>query len=94
MDSFKKIKNIFFRINFNEKIGFGHLLRMLIVKKIIDNKRKKIIFIVDKINSKIKKNRQLKNIVFIELYKNKNYINYKDDIKFLEKSKSWWYFDM
>jgi UDP-2,4-diacetamido-2,4,6-trideoxy-beta-L-altropyranose hydrolase len=80
MDSHKKIKNIFFRINFNEKIGLGHLLRMIIIKKRINNK-KKVFFIVDKINSQISKNKLFEGIIFIELYKNKKYINYEDDIK-------------
>ena len=80
MDSHKKVKNIFFKINFNEKIGLGHLLRMLILAKKI-NTKKKVFFIVDKISSQISRNELFKNIVFIELYKNDSYINYKIDIQ-------------
>ena len=86
MDSRKKIKNIFFRINFSEKIGLGHLLRMLIIAKKIKAK-KRIFFIVDKINSQISKNKLFKNIIFIELYKNDKYIDYKSDIQKILKIK-------
>jgi len=86
MDSRKKIKNIFFRINFSEKIGLGHLLRMLIIAKKIKAK-KRIFFIVDKINSQISKNKLFKNIIFIELYKNDKYIDHKSDIQKILKIK-------
>ena len=86
MDSHKKVKNIFFKINFNEKIGLGHLLRMLILAKKI-NTKKKVFFIVDKISSQISRNELFKNIVFIELYKNDSYINYKIDIQKVLKIK-------
>lgn len=80
MDSVEKVKNIFFRINFNKKIGLGHLLRMLILAKKI-NSKDKVFFLVDKISFKISKNKIFKNIIFIELYKNTSYISYKTDVQ-------------
>ena len=80
MDSLKKIKNIFFKINFNERIGLGHLLRMLILAKKI-NSKKKVFFIVDKVSSQISRDKLFKNIFFIELYKYDRYVDYKSDIQ-------------
>ena len=63
MDSRKKIKNIFFRINFSEKIGLGHLLRMLIIAKKIKAK-KRIFLLLIKLTLKFQKINYLK-ILFL-----------------------------
>ena len=82
----KKIKkNLIFRLNLNNKIGVGHLIRCLRLAKKIKNKYE-VIFVFDKLSKKFPINNYLENFKIIDMYNNKKFKNERIDSKiFLSK---------
>lgn len=80
MEFNKKIKNIFFKINFNSNLGLGNLLRCIRIAREFPNK-KKIFVIQNKLSKEIKKH--LPKNSKIVIIKNKEFNLKKDAKRFL-----------
>jgi spore coat polysaccharide biosynthesis predicted glycosyltransferase SpsG len=69
MESNQEVKNIFFKVNFNNNLGLGNLLRCIRIAKEFPNKKK--IFVIQSIlNEKIKKHLPKKCKIIISKDKN------------------------